>query len=221
MSIRRLAATAVLTLTIAACDRSAPPEAEASDPQLAAEEAVNQAVEAHQARFAAAPSVDTAPEGTAYRFAFDGLSTPSVPMTAFQDEVVLVVNTASKCGFTPQYEGLQTLQEEYGARGFNVLGVPSGDFRDQELETAEEIREFCTLNFGVTFPMAGRSHVTGDEAHPFYQWARAQMGEAAVPAWNFHKLLVDRQGRLIAAFPSAVEPTADEVRAAIEGALAA
>lgn len=204
---------------LAACDRAeAPAEAEQAP---AVEEAVNQAVLEHQRRFAAAPPVDQAPEGTAYRFAFDGLSTPTVPMTAFEGDVVLVVNTASKCGYAPQYEGLQTLYEEYGERGFAVLGVPSGDFRDQELETAEEIREFCTLNFGVTFPMAGRSHVLGDDAHPLYAWAREQMGEAAVPTWNFHKLLIDREGRLIAAFPTATEPTADEVRAAIEGALQA
>lgn len=219
----RIALTAIaLVAALAACDRAEPAaEVAEAEQELAPTEAVNAAVAEHQALFAAAPPTDQAPEGTAWRYAFDGLSTPSVPMTAFQGEVVLVVNTASKCGFTPQYEGLQTLQEEYSPRGFTVVGVPSGDFRDQELETAEEIREFCTLNFGVTFPMAGRTHVIGDDAHPFYQWARGEMGEAAVPGWNFHKLLIDRQGRLIAAFPTATEPTADEVRAAIEGALQA
>ena len=214
-----------LIAALAACDRAEPAveteTAQAEEQELAPTAAVNAAVAEHQALFAAAPPVEQAPEGTAYRFAFDGLSTPSLPMTAFEGDVVLVVNTASKCGFTPQYEGLQTLYEEYGAQGFAVVGVPSGDFRDQELETAEDIREFCTLNFGVTFPMAGRTRVTGDDAHPFYQWARAEMGDEAVPGWNFHKLLIDRQGRLIAAFPSATEPTADEVRAAVEGALSA
>ena len=211
-----------LIAALAACDRAEPAvETETAQAELAPTAAVNAAVAEHQALFAAAPPVEQAPEGTAYRFAFDGLSTPSLPMTAFQGDVVLVVNTASKCGFTPQYEGLQTLYEEYGEQGFAVVGVPSGDFRDQELETAEDIREFCTLNFGVTFPMAGRTRVTGDDAHPFYQWARAEMGDEAVPGWNFHKLLIDRQGRLIAAFPSATEPTADEVRAAVEGALSA
>lgn len=206
-------------IALAGCDRAPAPSE--TDVTPTAEQAVAEAVQAHQARFASAGPVESAPAGTAYRYSFEGLSTPSVPMTAFGGEVVMVVNTASKCGFTPQYEGLQTLYEEYGARGFNVLGVPSGDFRDQELETAEEIREFCTLNFGVTFPMAGRSHVTGENAHPFYVWAREAMGEAAVPAWNFHKLLIDRQGRLVAAFPSSAEPTSEEIRAAIERALQA
>lgn len=214
-----------LIAALAACDRAEPAAgtetAQAEEQELAPAEAVNAAVAEHQALFAVAPPVEQAPEGTAYRFAFDGLSTPSVPMTAFQGDVVLVVNTASKCGFTPQYEGLQTLYEDYGSRGFAVVGVPSGDFLNQELEDAEEIREFCTLNFGVTFPMAGRTRVTGRDAHPFYQWARAEMGQSAVPAWNFHKLLIDRQGRLIAAFPSTTTPTADEIRQAVEGALSA
>ncbi len=215
-----------LIAVLAACDQAEPTaEAETAEAgqeqELAPAEAVNAAVAEHQALFAAAPPVEQAPEGTAYRFAFDGLSTADLPMTAFQGDVVLVVNTASKCGFTPQYEGLQTLYEEYGSQGFAVVGVPSGDFLNQELETAEDIREFCTLNFGVTFPMAGRTRVTGDDAHPFYQWARAEMGDAAVPGWNFHKLLIDRQGRLIAAFPSATTPTADEIRQAVEQALSA
>ena len=214
-----------LIAALAACDRAEPAAesetAQAEEQELAPTEAVNAAVAEHQALFAAAPPVEQAPEGTAYRFAFDGLSTPSVPMTAFQGDVVLVVNTASKCGFTPQYEGLQTLYEEYGSQGFAVVGVPSGDFLNQELESADEIREFCTLNFGVTFPMAGRTRVTGDNAHPFYQWARAEMGDDAVPGWNFHKLLIDRDGRLIAAFPSATTPTADEIRQAVEQALSA
>lgn len=221
----RISLTGVALIAVLAACGPAEPVAEtetaAAEEELAPTEAVNAAVTEHQALFAGAPPVDQAPEGTAYRFAFEGLSTPSVPMTAFEGDVILVVNTASKCGFTPQYEGLQTLHVEYGAQGLAVVGVPSGDFRDQELETAEDIREFCTLNFGVTFPMAGRTHVIGDDAHPFYQWARAEMGEAAVPAWNFHKLLIDREGHLIAAFPSTTEPTADEIRAAVESALAA
>lgn len=221
MSIRKIALASFAALAITACDRQASSAVQPAEQALAPTEAVNAAVAEHQALFAAAPPVDQAPEGTAWRFAFEGMSTPSVPLTAFEGDVILVVNTASKCGYTPQYEGLQTLYEEYGPRGFAVVGVPSGDFRDQELETAEDIREFCTLNFGVTFPMAGRTHVTGADAHPFYQWTRTQMGEAAAPAWNFHKLLIDRQGRLIAAFPSATEPTSAEIRAAVENALSA
>jgi glutathione peroxidase len=137
-----------------------------------------------------------------------------------QGEVVLVVNTASKCGFTPQYEGLQAIYSEYHAQGFEVVGVPSNDFGGQEPGTAEEIQEFCELNFGVTFPMTAKNAVTGAQRHPFYQWAEAQLGQSAVPGWNFHKLLIGRDGHLIAAFPSDVEPTSEQLRAAITQALA-
>jgi glutathione peroxidase len=141
-------------------------------------------------------------------------------MTAFEGEVVLVVNTASECGYTPQYEGLQQIYGEYREQGFDVLGVPSNNFGGQEPGSAEDIRDFCSLNFGVTFPMAGKTEVIGEEAHPFYRWAQAQIGDSAVPQWNFHKLLLGRDGRVLAAFPSDVTPTSDELRAAIAAALA-
>lgn len=206
-----------LILGAAGCERAAISQSIDEDARA---EAVAAAVAEHQARFGAAPSPGPDASG-AHQFVFEGLSTPTVPMTAFEGEAVLVVNTASKCGFTPQYEGLQEIYAEYRERGFSVLGVPSGDFREQELETAEEIREFCTINFGVTFPMAGRTAVTGADAHPFYQWAEAELGEEAVPQWNFHKLLIGRDGRLITAFPTRTSPTSDEVRDAIEAELGA
>lgn len=209
--------TAILAAGIAAlaagCERGQAVSAEEADARA---EAVAQAVAVHQARFDAAPE----PSGDgAYQFVFEGLSTPTVPMSAFQGEVVMVVNTASRCGLTGQYEGLQALYEEFGGQGFAIVGVPSGDFMGQELATAEEIREFCTMNFGVTFPMAGRTRVTGNEAHPFYHWARDEIGDDAIPRWNFHKLLLNREGELIGAFGSRTEPDAPEVRAAIEAAI--
>jgi glutathione peroxidase len=206
----------VLVLAVAACSRAPePPTAE-----IAAErtEAVNAAVAAQRAQFAAAPAPTT--DDTAYQFVFDGLVAERVPMTAFQGDVVLVVNTASRCGFTPQYAGLQDIYAEYHERGFEVLGVPANNFAGQEPGSAQEIQEFCALNFGVTFPMAAKTDVVGDNAHPFYRWARAEFGEAAVPQWNFHKLLINREGRIVAAFPSNVTPTSAEIRAAIEAALA-
>lgn len=209
---------ALAVLAAAGCERAAPA---APDEEQARAEAVAQAVAEHQQRFGDARPAAESDAGTAYQFAFEGLSTPQVPMTAFEGDVVLVVNTASMCGFAPQYEGLQQIYQDYRDQGFSVLGVPSGDFREQELETAEEIREFCTTNFGVTFPMAGRTHVIGEDAHPFYRWAEGELGEAAVPGWNFHKLLVARDGRLIAAFPTRTDPTSDEVRAGISAALGA
>lgn len=208
---------AMLALTLAACARA--PEPPPADVAAQRSAAVQAAVAEHERRFAAAPNPAEADPATAYRFEFAGLWTERVPMTAFAGEVVLVVNTASRCGFTPQYEGLQQIYGEYRERGFHVLGVPSNNFMGQEPGTAEEIQEFCTLNYGVTFPMAGKTDVVGDNRHPFYAWAETQLGETAVPGWNFHKLLIGRDGRLIAAFDTRTEPTAPELRAAIERAL--
>lgn len=206
----------MFALALAACSRVPEPPTGAAADARAAE--VSEAVNAQRERFAAAPAPTR--DDTAYQFVFDGLVTEHVPMTAFEGEVVLVVNTASRCGFTPQYAGLQEIYSEYQGRGFEVLGVPSNNFGGQEPGSAQEIQEFCALNFGVTFPMAAKAEVTGAGAHPFYQWARGQIGESAVPLWNFHKLLIGRDGRLIAAFPSNVAPESDEMRAAIEAALA-
>jgi len=219
----RFFAAALLGAMLAACSPAAPPpaaEAPKSEEEQRAD-AVAASVAAYQQRFDAAPAVSAAPANTAYQYEFEGLSTARVPMTAFEGEVVLVVNTASKCGFTPQYEGLQQIYTEYHDQGFEVVGVPANNFNGQEPGTAEEIREFCALNFGVTFPMAGKTDVVGESRHPFYSWAETQLGEAAVPQWNFHKLLIGRDGRLIAAFPSAVTPTSEDIRTAVTAALAA
>ncbi len=203
---------------LAACSRAPEPPA----PDVAAERsaAVTAAVQAQQTRFAAAPDPATADTSTAYQFSFPGLWTDRVPMTAFDGDVVLVVNTASRCGFTPQYEGLQQIYDEYHAQGFEIVGVPANNFNGQEPGSAEEIQEFCTLNYGVTFPMAAKTEVVGAERHPFYAWAEQQIGESAVPQWNFHKILIGRDGRIIRAFDTRTEPTSEEVRNAITTALA-
>jgi glutathione peroxidase len=209
----------IAALALAACSRApAPPSADVAQ-QRSAEVAA--AVEEQRALFASAPPVSEADRATAYQFEFTGLWTDRLPLTAFEGDVVLVVNTASRCGFTPQYEGLQDIYTEYHTQGFEVVGVPSNNFAGQEPGSAQEIQDFCSLNYGVTFPMAGKTEVIGDQRHPFYAWAQTQLGEAAVPGWNFHKLLIGRDGRLIAAFPTRTEPTSDEVRAAITAALAA
>ena len=218
MKFRSLAVLAAL-VTFSACNQ--PPEPPTADVAEQRSAAVTAAVEAQRVRFAAAPPVSEADRNTAYQFEFAGLWSDRLPMTAFEGEVVLVVNTASECGFTPQYEGLQAIFDEYHARGFEVVGVPANNFNGQEPGSAEEIQEFCTLNYGVTFPMAAKTDVVGEARHPFYAWAETQLGADAVPGWNFHKLLIGRDGRLIAAFNTRVEPTAAEIRAAIEAALAA
>jgi len=129
-------------------------------------------------------------------------------------KVLLVVNTASKCGFTPQYEGLEALQKKYAARGFSVLGFPSNDFKGQEPGSEAQIQEFCTLTYGVKFPMFQKVEVTGDNATPLYKQLTAATGVA--PGWNFHKYLVSRDGRVVAQFPSKVKPDDAALVKAIE-----
>jgi len=149
------------------------------------------------------------------------LSGPVEPLAKYRGEVLLVVNTASKCGFTPQYEGLQSLYEKYHARGFTVLGFPSNDFREQEPGSDAEIGEFCEANYGVEFPMFSKIRVLGDDAHPLYAWLTsrpAPIGGAI--EWNFQKFLVDREGRVVERFSPRTTPEAPEVVAAIEKLLA-
>ncbi len=136
--------------------------------------------------------------------------------------VALVVNVASRCGLTPQYGGLEALHEEYRDRGFTVVGVPCNQFMGQEPGTAEEIAEFCSATYGVTFPMTEKVDVNGDGAHPLYRRLTAvpdAAGTAGDVQWNFEKFLLDREGSVVARFRPATEPGAPEVRAAIEAAL--
>ncbi len=129
------------------------------------------------------------------------------------------MNTASRCGLTPQYEGLESLWSAYKDKGLVVLGVPSNDFGAQEPGSESEIQSFCTTNFGVDFPMTAKAEVTGPDAHPFYQWAKGELGEEAQPKWNFHKILVGKDGRLVRGFGSRTEPSDPELRQAIDSVL--
>jgi len=139
---------------------------------------------------------------------------------ALDGRVVLIVNTASRCAFTPQYEGLEWLFDHYASRGLTVLGIPSNDFGNQEPGTNDEIANFCSSTYDVSFPMLAKSKVTGADAHPLFKWARRAGGRAAVPGWNFHKVLVSRNGTFIQAFPSYVAPRSPQVIDAVEQALA-
>ena len=130
-----------------------------------------------------------------------------------------MVNTASFCGFTNQYEGLQVLWDDYRDRGLTVIGVPSNDFGAQEPGTPEEIRKFCEVNFGITFPLMEKTRVRGPDAHPFYAWIEQTQGIRATPQWNFHKYLIGPDGQVLAWFPSRVTPTSADVRGAVEAAL--
>ncbi|MFZ4806295.1 MAG: glutathione peroxidase [Hyphomicrobiaceae bacterium] len=156
---------------------------------------------------------------SAFEFNFQAIDGTALPLSAHTGKVLLVVNTASFCGFTHQYGGLQKLWETYEARGLVVIGVPSNDFGDQEPGTEGEIRAFCEGAYAITFPLTTKQRVRGPGAHPFYQWARGVLGERAAPRWNFHKYLVARDGRLIGGYTSTVAPQSEALVSAIEAEL--
>jgi glutathione peroxidase len=139
------------------------------------------------------------------------------PLSSYQGKVALVVNTASECGFTPQYAGLEKLYEEYRGKNFTILGFPSNDFGAQEPGSAEQIQSFCQKSYGVQFPMFEKVATKGAHKSEVYQLLTAKHGE---PKWNFHKYLVGKDGQVRQAFPSNVAPDAPELRAAIDAALA-
>ena len=157
--------------------------------------------------------------GSAYDHAFTSIDGAPLPLSDFKGKAVLVVNTASQCGLTPQYAGLEQLWADYRDKGLVVLGVPSNDFGAQEPGSENEIKTFCETRFSVDFPMTSKNVVQGESAHPFYQWAKAELGEEAEPKWNFHKLLVGKDGQLVHGFGSRTEPGDPALKAAIDQAL--
>jgi glutathione peroxidase len=165
-------------------------------------------------------AAETAASRTAYDFTFPAIEGGPMPLAKYRGKVLLIVNTASFCGFTPQYEGLQALWSKYESKGLVVIGVPSNDFGAQEPKGEKEILSFCQGAFNVTFPLTEKQVVSGANAHPFYLWARQTLGETQAPRWNFHKYLVGRDGRLMRAFASSVAPQSDRLVIAIESALA-
>ena len=150
---------------------------------------------------------------------FQRIDGEPLPLAGLKGKAVLVVNTASACGFTPQYADLQKLWEQYRDRGLVVLGVPSNDFGAQEPGDEYAIAAFCTERYAVDFPMTEKVEVIGGNAHPFYQWIAEIAGEDAAPRWNFHKYLIDGSGDLVAMWPSKVGPLSDEVIDAVEAAI--
>lgn len=165
-------------------------------------------------------NADSKQAGSAYDYSFTTLiGEEPLPLSQFKGKLLLIVNTASKCGFTKQYEGLQALYDKYKDKGLVIIGVPSNDFGKQEPGTAEEIASFCKLNYGVTFPMASKQVVTGPEAHPFYKWAHETLGFATAPKWNFHKYLIDSNGKLVDYFNSNTAPDAQNLISAVESLL--
>ena len=153
----------------------------------------------------------------AYDFSFRKIDGGALPLAAWRGKPVLVVNTASECGYTPQYAGLETLWQRYRDQGFVLLGVPSNDFGGQEPGGDAEIKEFCTRNYSVDFPLAAKEPVIGPQAHPFYQWVAKEGG---APRWNFHKYLIGRDGYIAEVFPETVDPLDTRVKTAIARLLA-
>lgn len=145
------------------------------------------------------------------------LGQPENLCQSYGGKVLLVVNVASQCGFTPQYEGLEALYKTYKDRGLVVLGFPSADFGGQEFDDEQQIARFCKANFGVSFPMFGKTAVKGELANPLFKTLAAKTGE--VPGWNFNKYLVGRDGKVIAHYPSGAKPDGKALKQAIEAAL--
>jgi glutathione peroxidase len=166
---------------------------------------------------AAPPSTQETPSMSATQFT--SINGKPLDLTALGAKAILVVNTASKCGFTPQYKGLQALYEDKKDEGLIIVGVPSNDFGAQEPGTEEEVKTFCEINYGVTFPLTKKYAVKGASQHPFYAGAVAALGSEAEPAWNFHKILVRADGTPIKAYNSKVRPDDKALLADIEAAL--
>jgi glutathione peroxidase len=149
-------------------------------------------------------------------FSFPSIDGGTIDLDAFKGRPVLVVNTASLCGFAPQFDDLQALHDRYSQRGLVVLAVPSDDFR-QELASADEVKEFCATNFDLTIPMTDITPVLGDQAHPFFKWLAET--EGFTPGWNFNKVLLDGEGEVVATWGSVMRPTAEPVVDKIEALL--
>jgi glutathione peroxidase len=156
---------------------------------------------------------------TAYAFSFPALTGGDIRLADYASHPLLVVNTASLCGYTPQYGGLQELWTQFHDRGFVIVGVPSNDFGGQEPGGSTEIAQTAQHQYGVTFPIAAKTVVKGPNAHPFYRWA-AEARPNDVPRWNFHKYLIGRDGYIAEVFPETVEPTDTRVKTAIGRAFA-
>jgi glutathione peroxidase len=157
---------------------------------------------------------------TLHDFTLTGIDGKQMALDSYRGKVVLVVNTASECGYTPQYEGLEALWKEYEGQGLVIVGVPSNDFGGQEPGKAEEIVQFCKLNYGVTFPLADKTVVKGANAHALYQWAAKEAGMLGRPKWNFHKYLFGKNGQFVDWFSSQTEPLAPKLVKSIKTELA-
>ncbi len=160
-------------------------------------------------------SKSSASNNLAYDFNFDGIDGNSIKLSEFKNKIIVVVNVASRCGYTSQYNDLQEIWMKYENKDVVILGVPTNNFK-QEPGTNKEIKDFCETNFGISFPMAEKTNVIGNEAHPFYKWARTNYGIGAIPKWNFHKIIIGKNGKVIDTFASFTKPTSKKFLDLIE-----
>ena len=150
-----------------------------------------------------------------YDFEFNSIDGSKIKLNDFKNKVLVIVNVASRCGYTPQYEGLQELWSNYKNKNLVVIGVPTNNFR-QEPGTNKEIKDFCETNFGINFPMTEKIEVIGKNAHPFYKWAKENHGISAIPKWNFHKIVIGKNGKVVDTFASFTKPNSKKFLNLIE-----
>ena len=151
-----------------------------------------------------------------FDLSINGLNNETVNLSEFKGKTILLVNVASKCGFTKQYTGLQTLDDNYKNKDFLVIGIPSNQFGGQEPGSNEEIKDFCETNFNITFPITDKVDVKGINAHAIYKWAKKNYGNSTVPKWNFHKILINNEGKIHDTFNSFITPLSDKITKQIE-----
>ena len=154
----------------------------------------------------------------AYDYSFKSINEVDIiNLSDFEGKTLVIVNTASLCGFTYQYDGLQKLYENYSDQGLVVIGIPSNDFGDQETADNKKIKEFCDSNFSITFPLTEKNIVIGENAHPFYKWAKKELGFiSGVPRWNFHKIIIDKNGNAVTGFTALTKPSSNRFKKKIE-----
>ena len=148
---------------------------------------------------------------TFYDFKINSINGEEINLSIFKDKTILLVNVASKCGFTKQYDDLQKLYDDYKEKGLVVIGIPSNQFGGQEPGSEVEIKNFCETNFNINFPMTSKYEVKGDNAHPIYIWAKETYGKSTVPKWNFHKILINKNGKVEDTFVSFTGPLSNKI----------
>ena len=153
---------------------------------------------------------------TLFDFKINSINNDEIDFSIYKGNTILIVNVASKCGFTKQYQDLQNLYKLYKDKGLIIIGIPSNQFGKQEPGSEKEIKNFCETNFNITFPMTSKYDVKGDSAHPIYVWAKKTFGNSTVPKWNFHKILINKDGKIEDTFASFTNPMSKKITKKIE-----